>query len=74
MLTCNKNFVDLTVWILRSCTCIKLNVMIHESLEKEREPGDGPVDQTKTPSSHRHTGPDWIEMDFIGVCSALLGC
>lgn len=26
MLTCNKNFVDLTVWILRSWTCIKLNV------------------------------------------------
>lgn len=26
MLTCNKNFVDLTVWILGSWTCIKLNV------------------------------------------------
>lgn len=37
MLTCNKNFVDLTVWILKSRTCI-LNVMLHQNLEKE--PGD----------------------------------
>lgn len=38
MLTYNKNFVDLTVWILRSCTCIKLNIMLHQNLEKDREP------------------------------------
>lgn len=61
MLTCNKNFVDLTVWILRSWTCINVNVNLHQSLEKGREPGDGAMDQTETeptPSSHRQPRPD----------------
>lgn len=64
MLTCNKNFVDLTVWILRSWTCIKLNIMLHRSLEKEREPADWA--ETKPPPSSHHQ-PDRAEPDRTGL-------
>lgn len=73
MLTCNKNFVDLTVWILRSWTCIKLNVMLHQSLEKVREPGNGATVQTETkPTPSHQTGLNWIKPDLTGLnCSNL---
>ena len=79
MLTCIKNFVDLTVWILRSWTCIKLNVILHRSLEKRRESPETawrirprPTRPDPTPSSHRHTGPDqtgrnWIYPDWTSL-------
>lgn len=57
MLTCNKNFVDLTVWILKSWTCI-LNVMLHQNLEEEQEPGGRATVQAKPrPSPHHRIRP-----------------
>lgn len=77
MLTCNKNFVDLTVWILRSWTCIELNIMLHQSLEEERQPGD----RTKsivTPSNRteqNQTGlsPDWTWRNWISALNVNVG-
>lgn len=36
MFLCNKNFVDLIVWVLKSWTCIKLNIILHQTREKEK--------------------------------------
>lgn len=61
MLTCNKNFVDVTVWILWNGTCIKLNVMLHRSLEKERarrKSDTSGQDQTKPILTPDCTKPD----------------
>lgn len=68
MLTCNKNFVDLTIW---SWTCTKLNIMLHQSLEEERErakrQGDGSDwNQTNHILRPDRTGFNWTER----VCSA----
>lgn len=68
MLTCNKNFVDRPVWILRSWTCTKLNIMLHQSLEEEesQETGsdrDRPV--IITPSDQ--TGLNRSELDLTGL-------
>lgn len=48
MLTCHKNFVDLTVW---RWTCTKLNVRVSSERERESEMGD-------RASSHRRAGPE----------------
>lgn len=75
MLTCNKNFVDLTVWILRSWTCIKLNIMLHQSLEEDREPGDRAMDQTEQNRHHPRTiGPDRTDPDQTGFNGTELIC
>lgn len=72
MFTCNKNFVDWTVWILKSWTCIKLNIKLHRCLkERERERGDGAVDRTAK-SSPMHTPLEWTGPDRMGLHDPVL--
>lgn len=49
--------------------------MLHQSLEKEREPGDRARDQTETkPSSHHTTGANWTEPDQTGFTQTEGAC
>lgn len=67
MLTCNKNFVDLTVWILRSRTCIKQNIMLHQSLKTESQETERRIGPRTNQPQRRTTRPDRTEPDRTGL-------